>query len=164
MKSKFQGMPSLCFRVSAEHAKITEVVEGLFICGITSLNAENIQNYQISLIINATVEVPNARSLGNAHRLKLWLEDTPEADLYSHLDMLCDQIQEVLLQGGRVLVHCVAGVSRSSSICLAFLVKYRDMSLRQAYMHMAHRRPLVSPNLGFWKQLILFEQVSSQSS
>uniref|UniRef100_A0A0M3HVJ6 Dual specificity protein phosphatase 14 n=1 Tax=Ascaris lumbricoides TaxID=6252 RepID=A0A0M3HVJ6_ASCLU len=113
----------MLFRVNAEYAQITEIIDGLYICGVTSLNAENMEKYNISLIINATTE-----------------------------------IEEVVSQGGKVLVHCVAGVSRSASLCLAFLVKYRNMSLRDAYRHMASRRPLVRPNIGFWRQLISFEQ------
>ncbi|KHN78638.1 Dual specificity protein phosphatase 14 [Toxocara canis] len=107
--------------------------------------------------------VPNARCLGAIPRSKLWLEDTTNTDLYSHLHVQCDQIQEVISQGGNVLVHCVAGVSRSASICLAFLVKCRHMSLRDAYHHMASKRPLVRPNLGFWRQLISFEQEVTKS-
>uniref|UniRef100_A0A915CJS2 Dual specificity protein phosphatase 14 n=2 Tax=Parascaris univalens TaxID=6257 RepID=A0A915CJS2_PARUN len=148
----------MLFRVNAEYAQITEIIDGLYICGVASLNAKNVEKYNISLIINATTEVPNARCLGAIPRAKLWLEDIPSADLYSHLHFQCDQIEEVVSLGGNVLVHCVAGVSRSASLCLAFLVKYRNMSLRDAYRHMASRRPLVRPNIGFWRQLISFEQ------
>uniref|UniRef100_A0A914R9F5 Dual specificity protein phosphatase 14 n=2 Tax=Parascaris TaxID=6254 RepID=A0A914R9F5_PAREQ len=153
----------MLFRVNAEYAQITEIIDGLYICGVASLNAKNVEKYNISLIINATTEVPNARCLGAIPRAKLWLEDIPSADLYSHLHFQCDQIEEVVSLGGNVLVHCVAGVSRSASLCLAFLVKYRNMSLRDAYRHMASRRPLVRPNIGFWRQLISFEQEVTRS-
>ncbi|VDK66975.1 unnamed protein product [Anisakis simplex] len=150
----------MLFCVNEKNAQMTEVVSGLYICGVTALTAENMQKYNIALIVNATTEVPNARSLGSIARVKLWLEDTTKADLYPHLHLLCDQIEEAISQGANVLVHCVAGVSRSAAICLAFLVKYHNMSLRDAYFHMASRRPLVRPNLGFWRQLIAFEQVT----
>lgn len=69
------------------------------------------------------------------------------------------QIQQIISQGGRVLVHCLAGVSRSASICLAYLTKYVCRSLRESYNLMNIKRPRVRPNLGFWKQLIKFEEV-----
>lgn len=47
----------MLFRVNAEYAQITEIIDGLYICGVTSLNAENMEKYNISLIINATTEV-----------------------------------------------------------------------------------------------------------
>ena len=59
---------------------------------------------------------------------------------------------------GRTLVHCVAGVSRSASICIAYLMKYERMTLDQAYRHCKRRRPVVHPNVGFWRQLIDYER------
>lgn len=105
------------------------------------------------------LQVPNLKSLGNIQRSKLWLDDTPQTYIYPHLELQSDQIQAIIADGGRVLVHCVAGVSRSASICLAYLTKYKCRSLRDAYHLMASKRPMVRPNLGFWRQLIAFEQV-----
>lgn len=65
---------------------------------------------------------------------------------------------QVRLAGGLTLVHCVAGVSRSATLCLAYLVKHRGMSLREAYVHLKKARPCVRPNCGFFNQLIDFER------
>ncbi|VDN05792.1 unnamed protein product [Thelazia callipaeda] len=146
------------FRVNPEYAKITEIVPGLLICGVSSLNPILISSYHITHIINATNEVPNLKSLSNYERIKLWIDDTPDTYIYPHLEIQSDQIQSIIADGGRVLVHCVAGVSRSASICLAYLTKYHCRSLRDAYHLMASKRPLVRPNIGFWRQLISFEQ------
>ncbi|EFO20296.2 hypothetical protein LOAG_08192 [Loa loa] len=110
------------------------------------------------MIVNATNEVPNSKTLGNIPRIKLWIDDTSETDIYPHLEAVSDQIETVIANGGAVLVHCVAGVSRSATVCLAFLTKYRCRSLRDAYFLMLSKRSLVRPNIGFWKQLIQFEQ------
>ncbi|VDN58311.1 unnamed protein product [Dracunculus medinensis] len=156
-------MTSVSFKVDPEYAKISEIIPGLFICGVTALKREILDRYGISFIINATTEVPNLRSLGHIPRVKLWLEDTPQANIYQHLEIYSDQIERILSDGGRVLVHCVAGVSRSASICLAYLTKYKCRSLRDAYRLMSLKRPLVRPNLGFWRQLIQFEQEIKRS-
>lgn len=151
-------MPLISFTVNPEHAKITEIVQGLYMCGLSSLTPENVLKYNISIIINATKEVPNLQSLGNIPRIKLWLEDTPRSSIYELLDSQTDQIESVIASGGNVLVHCVTGVSLSATICLAFLTKFRCKSLKQAYELMVCKRPLVRPNIGFWRQLIAFEQ------
>ncbi|PAV87259.1 hypothetical protein WR25_15127 [Diploscapter pachys] len=119
---------------------------------------------KITHIINATHEVPNLRSLGDIQRTKLWLEDTPQTYIYPHLELQSDQIQALIADGGKVLVHCVAGVSRSASIVLAYLMKYRCRSLRDAYHLMKSKRPMVRPNIGFWRQLIAFEQNVKENS
>ncbi|KAG8227633.1 hypothetical protein J437_LFUL008710 [Ladona fulva] len=56
------------------------------------------------------------------------------------------------------LVHCVAGVSRSAALCLAYLMKYERMSLRKAFVHLRSKRPSVRPNTGFFQQLIAYER------
>uniref|UniRef100_A0A8R1TU86 Uncharacterized protein n=1 Tax=Onchocerca volvulus TaxID=6282 RepID=A0A8R1TU86_ONCVO len=156
-------MSFVSFNVNPEYAQITEIVRGLYICGVSSLTAENMKKYNISFIVNATSEVPNVLSLGNIPRVKLWLEDNPQVSVYSLLDQQADQIEAEIASGGNVLVHCVAGVSRSATICLAFLTKFHCSSLRQAYHLMARKRPLVRPNIGFWRQLIAYEQDVKQN-
>ncbi|MCP9264283.1 Dual specificity protein phosphatase 21 [Dirofilaria immitis] len=140
--------------------KMTEIIPGLFICGVSSLNPSSISHYGITHIINATNEASSKfKSLINIQRTKLWIDDTPETNIYPHLEQQSDLIRAIIADGGKVLVHCVAGVSRSASICLAYLTKYHCRTLRDAYHLMAKKRPLVRPNIGFWRQLISFEQV-----
>ena len=59
----------------------------------------------------------------------------------------------------RVLVHCVIGKSRSSSLVIAYLMaKEFNGSLRQAYEHTKARRPLIQPNPAFCKDLLEYEE------
>ena len=65
---------------------------------------------------------------------------------------------QVRSAGGKTLVHCVSGVSRSASLCLAYLMKHERMPLTRAFAHLKSRRPSVRPNTGFFTQLIEFER------
>ena len=76
---------------------------------------------------------------------------------FQYFDTIADMINRELLAGGNVLVHCVMGVSRSTTLILAFLVKYRKLTLSQSYYHVFERRKCVNPNCGFWRQLINYE-------
>uniref|UniRef100_A0A0N5ADG3 Protein-tyrosine-phosphatase n=1 Tax=Syphacia muris TaxID=451379 RepID=A0A0N5ADG3_9BILA len=150
---QFEGqMQTISFKVNSQYAAITEVIPGLFICGVTELTAQNIDKYNITLIINATHEE------SNIPRIKLWIEDNSQALFLPHFDNICDQIHAELADKGNVLIHCVAGVSRSATLCLAYLTKYHCKSLRDAYHLMASKRPMVRPVIGFWRQLIAFEE------
>jgi len=144
------------FRVNTQWAKISKVTESLYISGIVSVNPSTVEEHSITCVVNATTEVPTLRLDGVAN-LKLWLDDTPESDSRQYFDMVADLIQAQTDQGGRTLVHCLAGVSRSATFCLAYLLKYERKSLREAYEYLAARRPMVRPNLGFWRQLIAYE-------
>ncbi|KAH8116393.1 protein-tyrosine phosphatase-like protein [Phellopilus nigrolimitatus] len=47
----------------------------------------------------------------------------------------------------KVLVHCSAGISRSPTIVIAYLMKYQSHSLLQALARVWSRRPKVVPNV-----------------
>ncbi|KAG7273143.1 hypothetical protein CRUP_034541, partial [Coryphaenoides rupestris] len=67
------------------------------------------------------------------------------------------RLTSVKEQGGRVLVHCQAGISRSATICLAYLMHARRVRLHEAFDFVRERRRVISPNLAFMGQLLQFE-------
>ena len=72
------------------------------------------------------------------------------------LDAVVDWIQAKISDSSSravVVVHCAAGISRSSTVVLGFLVKYRNKSLREAFAHALSRRRVVWPNAGFMRLL-----------
>ncbi|CAF1050269.1 unnamed protein product [Adineta steineri] len=50
------------------------------------------------------------------------------------------------------------GISRSSSIVLAYLMKYHHDTLMEAHDFLLDRRPISCPNPGFLLQLIRYEK------
>ena len=70
-----------------------------------------------------------------------------------HFRESTDFIKEALNEGGVVLVHCFAGVSRSASIVIAYLMRFGGMSFGSAIQLVRNKRPWISPNHGFMNQL-----------
>ncbi|GAA6031732.1 hypothetical protein JCM8097_001957 [Rhodosporidiobolus ruineniae] len=68
-------------------------------------------------------------------------------------------IEAARLQGGRILVHCKVGVSRSASIVIAYLMKHVHLDLSSAYLLTRSRRLniLIQPNLPFMATLHAYE-------
>ncbi|CAF2135805.1 unnamed protein product [Rotaria magnacalcarata] len=94
----------------------------------------------------------------NAKHFFIKAEDTILFDMTPYFEQACRFIEEARQSNGRVLVHCACGVSRSTTICCAYLMKHHSMSLEQALTQIRSQRPIVRPNAGFLRQLIRFNE------
>lgn len=66
-------------------------------------------------------------------------------------------LDNVKQSGGKVLVHCEAGISRSPTICMAYIMRTQQLRLDAAFDIIKQRRDVVSPNFSFMGQLLQFE-------
>ncbi|XP_043724719.1 protein-tyrosine-phosphatase MKP1-like [Telopea speciosissima] len=84
----------------------------------------------------------------------LWLQDSPSEDITSILYDVFDYFEDVREQGGRVLVHCCQGVSRSTSLVIAYLMWRDGQSFEDAFQFVKAARGITNPNMGFACQLL----------
>eukprot|EP01095_Lingulamoeba_sp_RSL-Kostka_P015533 TRINITY_DN717_c0_g1_i2.p1 TRINITY_DN717_c0_g1~~TRINITY_DN717_c0_g1_i2.p1 ORF type:complete len:435 (+),score=120.93 TRINITY_DN717_c0_g1_i2:5-1309(+) len=66
-------------------------------------------------------------------------------------------IENAIRQDGSVLVHCRAGVSRSSTLCIAYLMIKYGITSEIALNMVKNKRSVINPNIFFIYQLGLFE-------
>ena len=59
----------------------------------------------------------------------------------------------------KILVHCMAGASRSATIVIAYLMWIQKMKYDDALNFVKSKRLIVYPNDGFQKQLQIFEKL-----
>lgn len=74
-----------------------------------------------------------------------------------HMEQAIAFIEEARWQGGKVLVHCRVGVSRSASIVIAYLMKHIELDLASAYLLTRSRRLniLIQVRAVQWRQEIM---------
>ncbi|XWS63743.1 hypothetical protein CRYUN_Cryun06bG0127900 [Craigia yunnanensis] len=84
----------------------------------------------------------------------LWLQDIPSEDITSVLYDVFDYFEDVREQGGRVLVHCFQGVSRSTSLVIAYIMWMKGQSFEDAFQYVKSARGVTNPNTGFSFQLL----------
>lgn len=88
------------------------------------------------------------------------IDDEEEADLLTRLPEAVQFILDALARpSAKVLVHCAAGVSRSTSAVLAFLIATERLDVEPALKDVRARRGVVGPNMGFMRQLELFKSM-----
>ncbi|KIJ69673.1 hypothetical protein HYDPIDRAFT_104261 [Hydnomerulius pinastri MD-312] len=90
--------------------------------------------------------------------LTIAVQDSEYEDLLIHLPVACKFIQSALEHSGKVLVHCVMGISRSTTVVCAYLMMSQRLSASAAIQYVRKRRPQVHPNYGFMKQLHAFAE------
>ncbi|XP_033057132.1 dual specificity protein phosphatase 21 [Trachypithecus francoisi] len=135
----------------------SQITSSLFLGnGVAANNKILLSSNRITAIVNASVEVVNVFFEGIQY-IKVPVTDARDSRLCDFFDPIADLIHSVDMRQGRTLLHCVAGVSRSASLCLAYLMKYHSMSLLDAHTWTKSRRPIIRPNNGFWEQLINYE-------
>ena len=109
---------------------------------------------RVGFVLNAAWEVPNF------FRDQLEYLHLPFQDFADQAGAMALALNRTLVfidraraHGSNVLVHCVAGISRSSTIVMHYLIRREGWTLKRAYEHVLNLRPIIRPNAGFFKEL-----------
>ncbi|XP_044273300.1 dual specificity protein phosphatase 2 [Varanus komodoensis] len=139
------------------HGGPVEILPFLFLgsCHHSS-NREVLESLGITAVLNVSSSCPNYFE-GQFLYKSIPVEDNHMAEISVWFQEAINFIDAVKSSGGRVLLHCQAGVSRSATICLAYLIQSRRVRLEEAFDFVKQRRGVISPNFGFMGQLLQFE-------
>ena len=118
-----------------------------------------LQNLKITHVINATLKYENAfASFGKIKYLQLAIDDKENENFEPFWQQIMEFMQCINKDENRLFVHCEMGISRSATICIAYLMKTRKMTLYDAYFYVLDRRRICRPNSAFLKQLEKYEK------
>ncbi|KAM3606810.1 uncharacterized protein V6R79_023618 [Siganus canaliculatus] len=85
-------------------------------------------------------------------------EDSNNFDLSQFFKRAADFIHKALKsKDGKVLVHCIMGISRSATLVLVYLMLRQHLSLKDALRHVVQKRPIY-PNRNFLSLLIKLDE------
>ncbi|KAK9809664.1 hypothetical protein WJX73_001963 [Symbiochloris irregularis] len=160
----------------------SEVRPGLYLGGIRSLQV--VEHLHITHVLSATditgPWLPSGRAAINRaqsgqsastsgqtaeppyKRLFIDVQDLPNEDLLVHFPKAIAFIAEARSEGGAVLVHCFAGVSRSVTLVTAYLMKTEGLSRDDALDSVRQARSCADPNAGFRRQLQQWEDMGCE--
>lgn len=106
-------------------------------------------------LTSSAVRQPYDSSL-SLHRIPV--DDTSNTNIICHFQAANDFIRAARARGEGVLVHCQAGVSRSTTIVCAYLMKEVGLNAEQAVEMVRAVRPEVDPTHAFLHQLEMYER------
>ena len=146
-------------------------------------NAGFLRGKHVMLVLDLTTEGegraaaagPFLREMG-IERLHVEIEDDEDEEISGHFDTCFEFINKAkmrgtaetgkkrhhsssgVLQHKTVLVHSNYGLSRTSAIVLAYLMREKQWSLRESQEHLRRCHAVAKPNDGFVVQLLRYEQ------
>ena len=145
--------------------KCHRVCEGLYISSASAArDLSSIRAAGITHIVNAAVHVEPCHHSGDGlqyHIVDCFDCDTENIALF--FDGVNTFIEDALATGGRVLVHCYAGVSRSAALCMAYLIRNQRHTVDSSLDAVRAARPVVCPNDGFMEQLDTYYESIQQT-
>ncbi|KAM6895960.1 dual specificity protein phosphatase 16 [Lycodopsis pacificus] len=137
----------------------TRILPHLYLgCQRDVLNQDLMQQNDIVYVLNASNTCPKPDFIPESHFLRVPVNDSFCEKILPWLDRSLDFIEKAKASNARVLVHCLAGISRSATIAIAYIMKRMDMPLDEAYRFVKEKRPTISPNFNFLGQLLDFEK------
>jgi protein-tyrosine phosphatase len=143
--------------------KIFHVADGVFIGSeYGAVDDETFRTLNIRAVINLACTghtiVPNAFESSGVEYINYKVSDLAGADIRSVFPVAVENIARWRGEGRRVLVHCSAGLSRSASVVVAWLMSGgRSLGDAVRLLQEARGRKL-QINPGFWTQLAAEER------
>lgn len=122
------------------------------------LNKDLMTQNGISYVLNASNSCPKPDFICESRFMRIPVNDSYCEKLLPWLDKSIEFIDKAKLSSCQVIVHCLAGISRSATIAIAYIMKTMGMSSDDAYRFVKDRRPSISPNFNFLGQLLEYER------
>ncbi|KAL6735882.1 hypothetical protein Aduo_006283 [Ancylostoma duodenale] len=125
-----------------------------------ALDTEQMRKRGITHVVNLSIGCPRASSItSDENFLRIPVNDSYQEKLSPHFETAWEFLEGVRRSGNVVLIHCLAGISRSPTLAISYVMRYKNMSSEDAYRLVKEKRPSISPNFNFMGQLLEYEQL-----
>ncbi|TNV75405.1 hypothetical protein FGO68_gene10796 [Halteria grandinella] len=142
-------------------ANYNQITDKLYLSGYqASEHEELVKNVmKVGAILTVANDLEQKFAGGTIEYKQVDIIDSEEHDVKQHFKDCIAFIRRVTeVEGKNILVHCAAGVSRSASVVVAYIMVSRKLRLKEAFAFVLEKRPCIKPNEGFMRQLEEFEK------
>uniref|UniRef100_A0A1I7Z4L4 protein-tyrosine-phosphatase n=1 Tax=Steinernema glaseri TaxID=37863 RepID=A0A1I7Z4L4_9BILA len=149
-----------CFDSELENVGPTQIFPFLYLGSQKdALNRELMKEHNITYVINLSVNCPRPDFISDDSKfIRFPVNDTSTAKLLPHFEQAFHILEQVRAKNEVALIHCLAGISRSPTMAVAYVMRHRKMNQDEAYRFVKERRPTISPNFNFMSQLFEYEK------
>ena len=142
--------------------KLSHIVDNLYLsCYIGALNTNKIDCI-VKMYGNDKKNGPYTYH-PKIEYLEIDALDVPDYKISKDFVKCFKFINDNIRKNKNVLVHCHAGISRSATIVIMYLMVKYKLTLEKAYKYVKSRRSIVRPNSGFYAELLRLDKFLNNS-
>ena len=119
-------------------------------------NVNQLQEHGITHVVNCAEELEHIVQSYDENMNWLFLpmiDCRYEGNVVDYIPQAIEFIDSAITNNHKVLIHCAAGISRSSSIAIAYIMHKNNLRYDRAYSRVVYKRPCCKPNSRFVEQL-----------
>jgi protein-tyrosine phosphatase len=123
------------------------ILPGLYLSGIECVNEKILDEYNIKYVISVMNNPPQLSE--KYKQFCIPINDDFGAFIRPYFEKSHQIINEALCNGENILIHCYAGISRSATITISYIMKNKTMTSKDAYSFVRNQRNIIEPNFIF---------------
>lgn len=150
---------------------IDKIADGIFIGDVYSvINTIKKDTHNANVIISVLTEdeyeeylISNKTLLPEMEWYRFVIDDDASENIQQHFYTVHRIIKKALNEGKQIIVHCAAGMSRSPTLVMAYMMIENRLTANEALEYIQTMRPTALPNTGFMQQLYSLEYTLKKS-
>lgn len=123
-----------------------------------ALSKDTLKDHNIQYELNITTSCPKPEFIPESHFLRIAVNDNYNENLLPYFPKAFSFLDNVRESGGCAIIHCLAGISRSATVCISYVMRHLCLSSDDAYRYVKSKRATISPNFNFLGQLLEYEK------
>ena len=140
----------ICFIIGEDSDPMNYIIDNIYLGDrFAAANLENLKKNNITTVVNCAREVVS--NYTDIRYIELSLEDYEDEKIFPKFEVAYKFIKKH--PENNILVHCAAGMSRSASVVIYYLMKEYKWDFETCLNYTKERRPVVSLNPGYEQQL-----------
>lgn len=136
---------------------LSQVRSWLWVGAAHAATSDQLSSLDIKLVVWCTPEVEPPKLTKDISTLRITVKDDPNENLRMYFSTVIAAVKSCRAAEGKVVIVCRAGISRSASLAIISIMSEEGTDLRSTYTIVKEGRPIIRPNIGFFKQMIEYE-------
>tara|TARA_B100000401_G_C52323388_1_gene492932 strand:+ start:17 stop:529 length:513 start_codon:yes stop_codon:yes gene_type:complete len=132
------------------------IIDNIYIGNVyDAYDIESLKNQKVMNVLSAVTGFENIYD-NQINHLCLQLIDNQEQNIIRYFEISNMFINKIIEKKQSLLIHCIAGRSRSVTLLIAYLIYKYKYTVDDAISLIKKKRPIIEPNQNFIRQLNIY--------